>query len=227
MKRFNIHFYDLLPFVILAALVIVFSITSQGKILSVFNLKSIFTQSVPVIIGGLGVLLVVSIGSTDLSVGSVAAVSATAGAYLGSRYGIGVMLIVSPLIGLACGLFLGTVISRFNVSSFMASLAMLIALRGVLNLFLVTGEQIYIPKALLPFNSFTGNLIALVVMLIVFGYLFEFTKLGYFCKGMGENENAIKSIGVDTKKNTAYLLCPFRLFRIRYGVSADCGCRRV
>jgi ribose/xylose/arabinose/galactoside ABC-type transport system permease subunit len=174
-------------------------------------MKSIFTQSAPVIIGGLGVLFIVSIGSTDLSVGGVAAVSATVGAYLGSSYGIGMMLIVSLLIGIACGALLGTVITRFNVGSFMASLAMLIGLRGVLNIFLVKWNQVYIPKGFDLINSFMGNLLILVVMLIIFGYLFEFTRFGYYCKGMGENENAMKSIGLDTKKtrHICYILSGF------------------
>lgn len=206
MKR--ISFYDLLPCIALAVLVLVFSITSQGKLLTAFNLKSIFTQSVPVVIGGLGVLFVVATGSTDLSVGGVAAVSATVGAYYGSQYGVGVMLVISLLIGLACGAFLGAVISRFHVSSFMASLAMLIGLRGFLNVLLVTWKQVYIPKSLTALNSFAGNTLLLVVLIIVFAYLLEFTSFGYYCKGMGENENTMKSIGVNTTKvrHISYIL---------------------
>jgi ribose/xylose/arabinose/galactoside ABC-type transport system permease subunit len=145
MKQLKAKIYDFLPCITTAILVIVFSITSHGNLLSAFNLKAICTQSVPVIIGGLGVMFIVAMGSTDLSVGAVAAVSATVSAYMGSKYGLWVMFPISIAIGLVSGLFLGMVVSRFHVSSFMASLAMLIGMRGFQNVLLVKWQQVYIP----------------------------------------------------------------------------------
>jgi Ribose/xylose/arabinose/galactoside ABC-type transport systems, permease components len=200
MKRLKINIYDFLPCITIAVLVLVFSITSQGKLLTLFNLKAICTQSVPVIIGGLGVMFIVAMGSTDLSVGAVAAVSATVSAYIGCQYGLWAMLPVSIVIGLVCGLFLGMVVSRFRVSSFMASLAMLICLRGFQNVLLVKWQQVYIPKGLTAINSFTANIIILILLVVIFGYIFECTSFGYYCKGMGENENTMKSIGLDTTR---------------------------
>ncbi len=198
MKQLKARIYDFLPCITIAILVIVFSITSEGKLLTLFNLRAICTQSVPVIIGGLGVMFIVAMGSTDLSVGAVAAVSATVSAYVGCQYGLWAMLPVSIVIGLLCGAILGMVVSRFHVSSFMASLAMLIGLRGFQNVLLVKWQQVYIPKGLTAINSFTANIIILILLIIVFGYIFECTNFGYYCKGMGENENTMKSIGLDT-----------------------------
>jgi Ribose/xylose/arabinose/galactoside ABC-type transport systems, permease components len=110
------------------------------------------------------------------------------------------MLPVSIVIGLVCGLFLGMVVSRFRVSSFMASLAMLICLRGFQNVLLVKWQQVYIPKGLTAINSFTANIIILILLVVIFGYIFECTSFGYYCKGMGENENTMKSIGLDTTR---------------------------
>jgi len=200
MKNIKNKIYDLIPCITIIILVITFSITSQGKLLTPFNIKAICTQSIPVIIGGLGVMFIVAMGSSDLSVGAVAAVSATVGAYAGSKYGLWVMFPVTILIGILCGFILGMIVSRFHVSSFMASLAMLIGLRGFLNVLLVKWRQVYIPKGLTAINNFTANIIIAVVLIAIFGYIFEYTKFGYYCKGMGENENTMKSIGVDTAK---------------------------
>ena len=200
MKQLKVNIYDFLPCITIAVLVIVFSITSGGNLLTLFNLKVICTQSVPVIIGGLGVMFVVAMGSTDLSVGAVAAVSATVSAYIGCQYGTWAMLPVSIAIGLLCGFFLGLVVSKFHVSSFMASLAMLICLRGFQNVLLVKWQQVYIPKGLTIINSFTSSIIILVILIAIFGYILEYSNFGYYCKGMGENENTMKSIGLDTKR---------------------------
>ena len=208
MKQKNIRLYDFLPLIALAVLVVVFGISSQGKLFTPFNLMANCTQSIPVIIGGLGVMFAVSMGGCDLSVGGVAAVSATVGAYLGGQYGIGVMVIVAMLIGLVSGTFVGFVVSRLHVPSFMVTLAMLIGLRGFLNVLLVAWGQVYNPAGLSALNSFGASLALAVVMVAVVGCIFEKTSFGYYCKGMGENENTMRSIGVDTAKvrHIAYII---------------------
>ena len=123
MNKKNFRLYDFLPLIALVVLVIVFGATSGGKLFTGFNLMSIITQSIPVIIGGMGVMFAVSMGGCDLSVGGVAAVSATVGAYLGSRYGLAVMILVSLVIGLASGCLVGAIVSRLHVPSFMVTLA--------------------------------------------------------------------------------------------------------
>lgn len=208
MKKQKIQFYDLLPLIALIVLVIAFGITSQGKLFSMFNLKSICTQSIPVIIGGLGVMFVVAMGGCDLSVGAVAAVSATVGAYLGSKYGLGVMVISSLAIGLLCGTLVGALVSRLHVASFMITLALLIGMRGFLNVLLVAWGQVYNPAGLGSLSSFGASLILTVILILILGYVFEKTNFGYYCKGMGENENVMKSIGVNTEKmrHIAYMI---------------------
>jgi len=208
MKHKKINLYDLLPLIALVVLVAAFGITSQGKLFSIFNLKSICTQSIPVIIGGLGVMFVVAMGGCDLSVGAVAAVSATVGAYLGSKYGVGVMVAASTVIGLLCGALVGLLVSRLHVPSFMVTLAILIGMRGFLNVLLVAWGQVYNPAGIKGLSSFSTSVLLTVVLVIAFGYLFEKTNFGYYCKGMGENENVMKSIGVNTEKMRliAYIL---------------------
>lgn len=208
MKRTKVQLFDLLPLIALVVLVIAFGITSQGRIFSPFNLKSICTQSIPVIIGGLGVMFAVAMGGCDLSVGAVAAVSATVGAWVGSQYGLPVMILVALLIGLVSGIVVGFIVSRLHVPSFMVTLAMLIGMRGFVNALLSAWGQVYNPDGLGELSSFGASMALVVVLVIVVGYVFEKTSFGYYCKGMGENENTMKSIGVDTAKvrHTAYII---------------------
>ena len=208
MKRTKVQLFDLLPLIALVVLVIAFGITSQGRIFSPFNLKSICTQSIPVIIGGLGVMFAVAMGGCDLSVGAVAAVSATVGAWVGSQYGLPVMILVALLIGLVSGIVVGFIVSRLHVPSFMVTLAMLIGMRGFVNALLSAWGQVYNPDGLGELSSFGASMALVVVLVIVVGCVFEKTSFGYYCKGMGENENTMKSIGVDTAKvrHIAYII---------------------
>ena len=177
-----------------------FGITSHGGPFSAFNVQSVLRDSIPVILGGLGVIFVIATGGCDLSIGAVAAVAATVGAYYGSQYGAAFTIIIALLIGTASGTFLGFIVSRCHVSSFMASLALLMGLRGFLNVCNVAWEQVYLPESLLVINKFVPALIITIVLVVIIGYIFEKTSFGYYCKGMGENENTMRSIGVDTAK---------------------------
>ena len=196
----NFELIDALPVIALVVLLVVFGITSHGGLFSSFNVQSIIRDSIPVILGGLGVIFVIATGGCDLSIGAVAAVAATVGAYYGSQHGAWLTIVIMLLIGLASGIFLGFIVSRCHVSSFMASLALLMGLRGFLNVCNVTWEQVSLPEGLLFINGFGPALILTVILVVVIGYIFEKTSFGYYCKGMGENENTMRSIGVDTVK---------------------------
>lgn len=196
----NIKLIDLLPVIALLVLIIVFGITSSGKLLSAFTIQSVLKSSMPVIMGGLGVIFIIATGGCDLSIGAVAAVAATVGAYYGTQYGAFLTIILVIAIGAISGTFLGFVTARCHVGSFMASLALLMGLRGLLNVCNVTWQQVYLPKSLLFINNFGVSLVIVVVCVIVIWFIFEKTKFGYYCKGMGENENTMKSIGVNTAK---------------------------
>lgn len=82
----------------------------------------------------------------------------------------------------------------------MASLALLMGLRGFLNVCNVTWEQVYLPDSLLFINGFGPALAITIILIAIIAFVFEKTSFGYYCKGMGENENTMKSIGVNTAK---------------------------
>ena len=196
----KIQLIDVLPVVAFVVLLVVFGITSGGMLFSSFNIQSVIRDSIPVILGGLGVIFVIATGGCDLSIGAVAAVAATVGAYYGSQYGAGLTIVIALLIGLVSGTFLGFIVSRCHVSSFMASLALLMGLRGFLNVCNVTWEQVYLPDSLLFINGFGPALAITIILIAIIAFVFEKTSFGYYCKGMGENENTMKSIGVNTAK---------------------------
>ena len=95
-KSGKIELIDLLPVISLVVLVIIFGITSGGGLFQSFNIQSVIRDSIPVILGGLGVIFVIATGGCDLSIGAVAAVAATVGAYYGSQYGAEWTIIIAP-----------------------------------------------------------------------------------------------------------------------------------
>ena len=101
--RKKIHVLD----VIMLGLFVFFAIGSHGNTITLFNIKNIVIQTVPVALGALGVIFVVSIGSTDISVGANAAPSATIAALISQSTSEFLMIPLTLVISTLIGAFLG------------------------------------------------------------------------------------------------------------------------
>lgn len=195
----KIKINNLIPFIAFFGLFIIFSIATNGSAASSYNLHVIVGQVIPIVLGGLGVIFVISQGSVDLSIGGTAAVSATIGAMAAAKYGFVLMFPVSILIGIIIGLINGVIITRFKVSSFMTTLAMLISLRGFLN-YLLSKKVVFAPDQAVYLNVFFVQFTILVIAIVIMGYLFEYTKMGRYSKAIGENETTSNYIGISVTK---------------------------
>ncbi len=199
-KGKKIQLLDIIPIIILATLVIIFAVISGGTTLTGYNISNIVVQMVPTIIGSLGVIFVVSLGGTDISIGASAAMCATLGTLLAVKTGISWLMIpITLLLTMAMGLMIGTLVAKCKVSSFMLTLAILIGTRGFLN-FLLSKEVIYTPSGLEGLASTGFAITLLIIAVIVVYFVFERTKFGYYCKCIGENERTVRSVGINVDK---------------------------
>lgn len=198
-KQNKIQLLDIVPVFILALILVIFAIASRGATLSVYNLKLICTQVVPVIIGSLGCIFVIALGGTDISIGASAAMCVTIATLLTANVGGWAAIPVTLIFSTAMGALIGFIVTKFNVASFMTTLAILIAARGFLN-FMLQSQIISFPKGIGFVTSFGFTVALLVVMIAVVWYVFEFTKFGFYCKCIGENERTVRSIGINVKR---------------------------
>ena len=118
--------------------VIVFSITTGGKILFAQNINNLISQNGYVFVLGTGMLLcILTGGNIDLSVGSVVCFTMGIGALILKN---GTPMIVAVLamlvVGLLVGMFQGFWIAWVSVPPFIATLAGMYAFRGLSNVVL-------------------------------------------------------------------------------------------
>ena len=105
MKKFKISLSDVVPFLAFIAIFAYFTIASDGRMLSAYNLRMILDQSMTTILIGCGVLFVVAQGSIDLSVGVNLALSGVVATWVAHVTGAPFLLIpVAVLVGLLIGL---------------------------------------------------------------------------------------------------------------------------
>ena len=198
-KQSKIQLLDIVPIFILAGIFIIFTVASNGATLSSYNLKLLCTNVVPVIIGSLGCIFVIALGGTDISIGASAALCSSIAAVISAQTAGWVAIPVTIILSTALGALIGFIVTKFHVGSFMCTLAILIAGRGLLN-FMLQQSSIAAPKGIGFVTTFAFTIILLIALIVIVWFVFEYTKFGFYCKCIGENERTVHSVGINVKK---------------------------
>ena len=187
----------LVPTLFLVVLFVYFGIASNGRFLSIVNLGGIIDQSISIIIGGLGTIFVIAIGSVELSNSGSLAISALVGGILAQQFGseplaVVVIIVLSAFIGLLNGL----IVTKLHVTSFLTTISMMMILQG---LFTYSQTIVGMYSAGSFISSFYEPYIEIPILVILIAlsfYLMEYTKFGKYCQAIGENENAALNMGI-------------------------------
>ncbi|MCF0120799.1 MAG: ABC transporter permease [Oscillospiraceae bacterium] len=180
---------------------IFFSIMSGGRMFSSYNLLTILDQSMITIIVGCGVLFVIAQGSTDMTVGVNLGLSGVLATHFALLLNMPWLLIpFSCIIGVIVGVINGFLVAKCKIPSFMLSIAELIGIRGLINYIQSFIQAEYLPESLRILNQSYVKIPAFIVIVALMIYLFEFTRIGAYCRAIGENETTARFIGIPVDK---------------------------
>lgn len=207
---------------ILVVLMIVFSLL-KPVFINPSNLLAILKNMSYVLIAGLGMTFIITLGGLDLSVGSTAAVVGVGFAMLirgGLLPAIPAMLIVM-VVAMSLGLLNGVVSVKGKIEPFLVTLATMNIFRG-LALTLTRGKPV--PIVIPYFADLFGNgrlfniipspVIISLILLLVSWFLFNHTKFGFYVRSIGGNQEASRVAGIDISriKIAAYTMSGFFAF---------------
>jgi len=187
--------------VVVIVLAIIFTLINP-RFATVANLANVLTQASHVIIIAVAMTFVITSAGIDLSVGSVLALVTVIGFALiksGMPPVLAVMIMFA--LGAAIGCFTGALIALVKIPPFIATLGMMVSLRG-LALLHSAGQMHYgLPKSLSWFGqgSVAGVPVPVIIALsfAVFGaWLFNHTKFGLHVRAIGGNREAARLAGV-------------------------------
>jgi len=175
-----------------------------------------------IIISGVGLTFVLISGNIDLSMGAMIAFISMVAAALTENLHLN-PLVAIPLVlvlGTAIGAGMGTIITYFNVPSFIATLAGMFLTRGLCYLISIEAVNIQNPFFLtvslfqipMPGNSFISiNVIVMVLMVLLGVFLAHFTRFGRNVYAIGGNEQSALLMGLPVKR-TKVLVFTFNGF---------------
>ncbi|NJP69666.1 substrate-binding domain-containing protein [Streptomyces sp. C1-2] len=207
----------------LIVLVIAMSALS-GDFLTTDNLLNVGVQAAVTAILAFGVTFVIVSAGIDLSVGSVAALSATVLAWSATSHGVPVVLavVLAVATGVAAGLVNGFLIAYGKLPPFIATLAMLSVGRG-LSLVVSGGSPIPFPDSVSHLGDTLGGwlpvpVLVMVVLGLVAALILGRTYIGRSMYAIGGNEEAARLSGLRVKKQKLAIYALSGLFAAAAGI---------
>lgn len=211
----------------LVLIVIVGAITAPDTFTSLSNVLTILRQASIIGVISIGMTLVIIAGGIDLSVGSVmglASVVATLtviqDAVVSTHWIL--MVVIALAVGIAAGLINGVVIAYGNVVAFMATLAMLVAARGLAEILANKRTLQVKDRGFIEFMN--ADLIGVDVLIWIFAIvaalgwvLLNRTTFGRRTVAIGGNREASRLAGINVRRHTMWL---YALSGLAAGIAA-------
>lgn len=205
---------ELFPYLGLLLMIVLFSVTTNGKFLRIRNLTMILKQSVIVMIGALGSSFVLAHGNMDFSIGGEMALCCLLSYYV-SRLNPYLMLPACILLALLLSFLVGVVHVVIGVPAFVSGMCVMFIGKGIVQS--VSGSGLICPSIYNVLDATWFYVLALALTLAVTFILFNYTRIGRNNRLIGSNPTAAFLSGIDTKK---YKILAFLTSGFCVGVSS-------
>ena len=201
----------ILAFASLIVLLVFFSLASPNFLQTANILAILQATSVNGVLA-IAATLVIITGGIDLSVGTLmtftAVIAGVVLTFLGLALPFGIVAAIAA--GAACGFVSGSLIARMKIPPFIATLGMMLILKG-LSLVISGTKPIYFNDtpsfpllstgsligAVVPGLPVPNGVVILFVLAMAISWVLNRTTLGRYCFALGSNEEAVRLSGVN------------------------------
>lgn len=198
------------PFVGLLLVVVLFAVLVPDRFLSLYNMKTVVTQTVIVALGALGMTFVIVSGGIDLSVGSVIALaSVVTAALLRDGAPPSLALLGGVAVGGLVGLVNGTLVTRLGLVSFIVTLGTMGIARGAAK-WLAEEQKVDAPSSWLSdlmvktpdpeWLLLSPGVWSMLLLALLLGLTLRRTVFGTHTFAIGSNEDTARLCGVRVER---------------------------
>lgn len=192
--------YVMYLFLILMCIVLT---VASDKFLTVTNLMTIIKQISIQSIVAIGMTMIIISGNIDLSVGSLVALCSVSGAMIMNK-GLPMIaaVIASVIIGALVGFITGGVTAKLKLHSFLVTLSLMTALRGLAQT-MTNGRPVAgLPSAFGKIASASIGpvpllVIYMIVLYAIFMYVMKYTAFGRSIHAVGSNQESARLSGIN------------------------------
>lgn len=204
------------PMIILAIILLFNAVVSKGEFFSLTivdghlygRLIDIVRNGSKLMILAAGMTMILATGGTDISVGSVMAISGAIACSVvngnilpGFGGNVAVAIMLALLAGVGCGLWNGFLVARIKIQPIVATMILMVAGRGIAQL-ITQGKIVTITSEAYYFINggyILGLPFPLFIVLFIVGLLILFTgktAFGLFLEAVGCNQTASNYVGI-------------------------------
>ncbi len=192
-----------ISFLALIILLVMFSLTTGGRFLTVSNILSISGSSIDLLICALGATFIIMLGSIDLSVGSMISLCGVIAAKIFlSTENMLLTILGAVAVSLLAYLIMGVTHTKLMVPTFIVTLGMLSIARATVTM--ISEGTITMIAFDSPFKKFFGQrpwlLIIGVVAFIIVWLIERYTLFGRYTRLIGGDETVARLSGINVTK---------------------------
>ena len=201
--------------VTLVVLIIVGTVLTGERFASVDNLMTILRLASALGVVAIGMTFVITAAGIDLSVGALMGLASVWATTLATQTMANdvhwtIMLFTGVAVGAAAGLINGIIIAYGNVVSFIATLAMMIAARGLAEIISDRKTQVLVVPEFKKFmlSDFLGipMLVWIFIVVAIIGWVvLNRTTFGRRTVAVGGNPEAARLAGINIKRHLVYI----------------------
>lgn len=191
-KEFDVR--SIIPFIAFFLILFFFSVTAFDRFVTYKNFTTIIQQTAVLAIVSMGVHFVIVTGAIDLSVGSILAFTGMFGAAMAEKMGFAGLLIGIPVGGII-GLVTGLIYTYMKIPSFIVTLAMQMAVRGLTILY-SHSNPIPLDRSVLFMGKYPNIFFIMLTVFILMFVIYNFTTFGRYSLAIGGNEHIAKLNGI-------------------------------
>lgn len=219
LKRTLLNVAPLCGMIILFFLTILLNYVNGNANSIGFVLENAINTAIPTIFVATGAIFIFSIGSFDISLGSNLIVSATIGGmvYVKTESFL-LMMVTCIIVSVIISLINAVLAAVLNLPVFVTTIAMMSVLSAFASL-LRNGKKINVGSIMdmEPFSPWYIKIGVLLILMIIFVLIFNFSPIGKMGKFMGGNPICARLTGISDKKTA---IIAFALAGVSVGIGA-------
>lgn len=190
-----------LPGALFVAALMIAGVAGSDSFLSSFNISNVLVQVTPLILIALGQAFVIGSGGFDLSVGSIASLSAVVAATLFEPIGVIPALVAALMAGLAVGAVNGLLVAA-GLEPFLVTLATLSATQGIALIIRPTPGGT-VPDSITVFASYVGGfpvaLPGVLAVALIASAVLRYSRTGANLAAVGGDPTIAGLVGINVR----------------------------
>ena len=191
-SRYSIN--ALLPPLGLFAIIVIFSILTNMRIVQSHSINLILSQVYVLMIACTGVFMIMTTGGIDFSQGSILGLASIVVSYL-SFYSIPLAILAGILVGACVGAINGFFHVKFRIPSFIVTICTMYLFRGFCA-YLTTDSPVAAIVSITKYNVTWLKVLLTILVLVIAYIVFNYTKFGITLKAIGAGEKGALFSGV-------------------------------